>query len=426
MISDRTANASLRGFKPLVSAFLAALLLACGNDAADSDAGPVIDDYFETLQSQLLDAAPGDVIEIPGGKFTFDRPLSLTVDGVTVRGAGMNETVLSFAKQMAGAEALLVTASDFTIEDLAIEDSPGDGLKINEGENIVIRRIRTEWTNGPDTSNGAYGIYPVQTRNVLIEGNVAIGASDAGIYVGQSQNVIVRNNRAEFNVAGIEVENTLDADVYKNVVKNNTGGILVFNMPNLPQLGARTRVFRNRIVSNNTKNFAIPGTAVANVPAGTGVIINSNDQVEIFENDISENNTANIIISSLYASGLDGSETTDTFDPYPEGIFIYDNRLTRGGTNPDSFELQALKTLKFGLTGSLPDVLWDGYVDQAKLVDGALPEALRICIENGPAQIINLDAPNDFKNPSVSTTAHNCQLDTLPPVTLTGSLADNS
>ena len=68
-------------------------------------------------------------------------------------------------------------------------------------------------------------------------------------------NVIVRRNRAEYNVAGIEIENTIDADVYENVATNNTGGILVFNMPNLPQVGERTRVFNNTVIDNNTENF---------------------------------------------------------------------------------------------------------------------------------------------------------------------------
>lgn len=54
---------------------------------------------------------------------------------------------------------------------------------------------------------------------------MAIGASDAGIYVRQSRDVIVRNSRAEFNVAGIEIENTVNADVYGNTATNNTGGI---------------------------------------------------------------------------------------------------------------------------------------------------------------------------------------------------------
>lgn len=69
--------------------------------------------------------------------------------------------------------------------------------------------------------------------NVLIEGCTAIGASDAGIYVGQSKNIIVRNSRAYHNVAGIEIENSLMADVYDNESTENTGGVLVFDLPDL-------------------------------------------------------------------------------------------------------------------------------------------------------------------------------------------------
>ena len=123
----------------------------------------------------------------------------------------------------------MVSADNFTIQDLAIEDTTGDALKVNESNNVVIRNVRTEWTNGPATTNGAYGIYPVQSTNILIDGAVAIGASDAGIYVGQSSQIIVRNSHAESNVAGIEIENSTYADVYNNVAVNNTGGILVFD-----------------------------------------------------------------------------------------------------------------------------------------------------------------------------------------------------
>lgn len=169
--------------------------------------------FQESFRQALETAKPGDVITVPQGTYSFERSLILNTDGVTIRGQGMEKSILSFKGQVAGAEGLSVSASDFTIEDLAIEDTVGDALKVNEGNNIVIRRVRTEWTNGPDVNNGAYGIYPVQTTNVLLEGNVAIAASDAGIYVGQSKQVIVRNNRAEFNVAGIEIENSIGADV---------------------------------------------------------------------------------------------------------------------------------------------------------------------------------------------------------------------
>ena len=254
------------------------LLVGLLNGCADENEATAVDSQ-KVLQLQFMNAKPGDIINIPAGHFEMTRSLSLKVDGVTVRGAGMDKTILSFKNQVSGAEGILVTANDFLIEDLAIEDAKGDALKINEGKNITIRRVRTEWTGGPATENGAYGIYPVQTENVLIEGVVAIGASDAGIYVGQSRQVVVRDSRAEFNVAGIEIENTLDADVYNNVATNNTGGVLVFNMPNLSQEGRRTRIFNNHIVDNNTPNFALPGGAVAGVPAGSGISINSNDQI---------------------------------------------------------------------------------------------------------------------------------------------------
>lgn len=403
----------------LVSTFVLGLAVAaCGqsdNSAASSAADVVTAD---TIMAQLIDAQPGDVIEIPEGTFSFSRGLSLTVDGVTIKGQGMDKTVLSFADQIAGAEGLLVTASDFTIEDIAIEDAKGDGLKINEGENITIRRVRAEWTGGPSTDNGAYGIYPVQTTNVLVEDTITIGASDAGLYIGQSKDVIIRGNRAEYNVAGIEVENTVNADVYNNVATNNTGGILVFNMPQLQQVGGNVRVYDNQVFANNTKNFGHPGTPVASVPAGTGVIVNSNDNVEIFNNEISDNKTGNIIISSLFTTGYTHISAAETFDPYPEGIFIYGNTFSGGGDAPDTPELSLARVALFGADGRLPDIIWDGYVDDAKMVDGAMPDALKICIDNGDVGILNADSPNGFAQPSTDSAPFDCTHDKLPAIDL--------
>jgi parallel beta-helix repeat protein len=390
------------------------LVAACGRGGTDQAApAPSADaGYQKTLQQQLLDARPGDVIEIPAGRFSFDRSLSLRVDGVTIRGAGMDKTVLSFKGQRSGAEGLIVNASGFTLEHLAIEDSKGDGLKVNEGEGIVIRGVRVEWTNGPHTDNGAYGLYPVQTKNVLIEDSVVIGASDAGIYVGQSQNVVVRRNRAERNVAGIEIENCIDADVYDNVATENTGGILVFNMPDLPQPGHTARVFKNRIFRNNTDNFGRKGTAVAAVPAGSGVVIMSNDKVEIFDNDIADNKTANVLIASHYSAGYDSKyKPSAKFDPYPEQIFIHGNRFSGGGDSPDGLDMKALKVAMFGLGGHFPDVFWDGYANAGR--DGG-PQ---ICVQ-GASGVLNADAPNKFKNPKSDPKPFDCKLDPLPAVAL--------
>lgn len=399
------------------------VVYGCGQQqSASTPATPA--DYEKTLRTQLESAKPGDVITIPAGTFPMTRSLVLSTSDVTIKGAGMDKSVLSFKGQIAGAEGLLVNASNFTIEDVAIEDTKGDALKVNEGSNIVIRRVRTEWTGGPNTNNGAYGIYPVMTQNTLVDGSVAIGASDAGIYVGQSQNVVIRNSRAEYNVAGIEIENTIGADVHDNIATNNTGGILVFNMPDLKQPGHNTRVFNNQVVGNNTKNFGAEGSAVASVPAGSGVVINSNDNVEIFDNTIGGNNTANVLISSYYSVQYSGErKLAETFDPYPEGIFIYGNTFSKGGTAPDRTALQTLREAMFGADGNLSDVVWDGIVNTDRFVDGRLPLELSICVDNGAADLLNVDNANKNANPKVDTAAHHCQLEKLPAIVLPGSSA---
>ncbi|MCG8506812.1 MAG: right-handed parallel beta-helix repeat-containing protein [Sphingomonadales bacterium] len=389
----------------------AAMLAACGESEPPA---PEIS-YEETLQTQLIQAQPGDVIEIPAGVHEITRSLSLTVPNVTIRGAGINESVLSFRNQQQGAEGLLVTADDFVIQDLAIEDTIGDALKINESNNVTIRRVRTEWTNGPDPENGAYGIYPVQSRNVLIDESVAIGAADAGIYVGQSSRIIVRNSRAEYNVAGIEIENSTFADVYDNVARNNTGGILVFDLPNLEvQGGQSTRVYNNSIYENNTQNFAPPGAIVGNVPAGTGLIILANDNIEAFGNDFSDNDNVHVMIYSFTLGGR--SYDDPNYDPYPEQIYLYDNSYEGGGTVP----AHPLLAEWHAQTGeNSPDIVWGGLMKE-----GASIENL-VCLGDNPdVTFMNLNGGSDPAQVSTDLAPHTCTLPSLPEVTL-GGLGDD-
>lgn len=426
---------------PLLLLLVVAVLLAgCGDDTAGAPADAAVTTTTEAdapttteappesvpetepidatnLQERLLDAQPGDVVEIPAGTFSFDRSLSLDVDGVTIRGAGIDETILSFADQVAGAEGLLVSASDFTIEDLAIEDTVGDALKINEGENIVIRRVRTEWTGGYATDNGAYGIYPVQATNVLIEESVAIGASDAGIYVGQSNEIIVRNNIAEYNVAGIEIENSNGADVHGNTVTDNTGGILIFNLPGLSQSGSNTRVYDNTIIANNTENFSKPGTAVSVVPAGSGVVVMANDRVEIFGNTFEDNRSASVIVASSFTVDI-ASDGDPDFDGYPEGVFIHDNAYAGGGTEPDSILAILIGVLFPDGDGALPPIVWDGTVDEAKLVDGEPTPENRLCVQEAGAEVVNADAENGLASPVIDAAPFDCTLEPLAPIEL--------
>ncbi len=347
---------------------------------------PSADPYTE-IQEALILANPGDIVHISEGFYKLEDSLSIDIDNLTLQGDGINKTILSFKDQMSGAQGLSVTSDGVTLQDFAVEDAKGDAIKVKGVHGISFIRVRTEWTNGPDELNGAYGLYPVESKNVLIDSCVAIGASDAGIYVGQSENIIVKNSRAEFNVAGIEIENSYYADVFDNHAENNTGGILVFDLPDIPQQGGHhVRVFRNKSINNNTDNFAPEGNIVGEVPRGTGIIIQANSHVEIFENDIGGNDTVNIAIVTY------GYETEDeNYYPHPRAIQVHNNRFTKSGNNPD-LETGVLAKILYELSDkNMPDIFWDGILPMKQIIFGQPDNEKLILGDNGSATFLTIN-----------------------------------
>ncbi|HEX4946390.1 MAG TPA: parallel beta-helix domain-containing protein [Blastocatellia bacterium] len=389
-------------------------LNACSSNTSTQTASSSPQDFAKKLQEDLIKAKPGSVIELPAGKFTFDKTLSLNVPKVTIRGQGMDKTILSFTGQKAGSAGMMVKADDFVVEDLAIEDAAGDALKVENSNNVTMRRVRVEWTGGPKETNGPYGLYPVTCKNVLIEDCVAIAASDAGIYVGQSDGVIMRRNRAEKNVAGIEIENTKNADVYENTATNNTGGIMAFNLPDLPvQGGTNVRIYNNKIIGNNLANFAPSSQIVAGLPTGTGVLVMSIKNVEVFKNVIKDNNTANINITTF--SGRDGKlPDISKYNPFVASVYIHDNEISGGGTKPD-VRLPKIAELAKATGGKFTDILYDGVIEPGK---SGTADA-KICIENnGAATFLNYDAGNGSKKIVKDVNAYKCSLPALAAITL--------
>lgn len=321
----------------------------------------------ERLQEALIAAEPGDVVELAAGRFVLTDGLSLDVNRVTLKGQNAKDSVLDFSGQQGSGEGLLVTSDDVVLRDFAVENSRGDGIKSKGADRIVYHKLRVEWTGGPKATNGAYGIYPVESKNVLIDSVMVRGASDAGIYVGQSDNIIVRESTVLENVAGIEIENSYNADVHDNIATRNTGGVLVFDLPNLPQMGGRNvRIFDNIIVDNMTQNFAPKGNIVANVPTGTGVMVMANRNVEIFDNVIGENGTTNIMIV-----GYRFPYTDAKYDPLPRDVVIWDNQHGRAGWSP---QFRGGKEVAAAMGGSFPQIFWDGAggPDKAPIVGDAV------------------------------------------------------
>lgn len=257
---------------------------------------------------------------------------------------------------------------------------------------------------------------------MFIDSSVAIGASDAGIYVGQSDKIIVRNSRGEYNVAGLEIENSYNADVYDNLLTHNTGGLLVFDLPNLPQQGGRNvRFFRNRSFNNDTPNFAPEGNIVGMVPRGTGLLIMANENVEIFDNEFYDNDTAHVIVSS-YVEDTDD----ETFQPTPKKIHIHHNVFGPGGSNPDPGVFGSIVKETVGTPA--PDIIWDGVLPLWDYFIGDQAEDDKLALHDnthsgnkpfGNANMIMHVLASFLHSPNFDETPYNKSYPALPEVKVT-------
>ncbi|MBZ0289751.1 MAG: right-handed parallel beta-helix repeat-containing protein, partial [Anaerolineae bacterium] len=297
----------------------------------------------ESIQAAVDQALPGDTVLVEPGVYTqtvyVDTP-NLTIKGVV---EGDNRPWLDGQKTLS--DGFNTTGDNFTLEGFGIKNYIGNGVLTTGAEHLVYRDLIIQ-------DAGIYGIYPVETTDVLIEHTVVSGIADAAIYVGQSRGpIIVRNNEVFGNVTGIEIENSTNAEVYDNYAHDNTGGILVFLLPNNPsKVGYNTRVYNNRVENNNLPSFAAENTVVGKVPPGTGIMIMTADSTEVFNNTITGNQTFGIALTSLYI--LYPRDTVFDLGPLPENNWIHDNTFENNGYAP------AGMVRDLGLPGA--DVGWTG------------------------------------------------------------------
>jgi cytochrome c peroxidase len=295
----------------------------------------------ESIQEAVDKAGRNGVVRIYPG--TYHENVLVIHHGVTIEGVIRNGKRPVLDGRNLLPDAISGLGNDFTVANLEIRNYQGNGVVVHKARNVVYRNLILHNT-------GLYGVYPIECDGVLVEDCKVSGTRDAGIYVGQSRNIVVRRNEAFQNVTGIEIENCVNAIVEDNYVHNNTGGILVFLLPFNPskvQDGCIVR--RNRVINNNTPNFADPEAIVSNVLKGTGIMLLAADNTEVYENEIVGNGAFGIMTIGLRQ--IFPAPTPLDVDPNPDGNRIYNNILRDNGKDPD----ERLK--RFGIPPV--DLLWD-------------------------------------------------------------------
>jgi parallel beta-helix repeat protein len=338
--------------------------------------------------------AADTTIVLAAGTYMMTNEVSIqSTAKVHILGQGIDTTVLDWKGTTAQVNGIVAASSDgFLVQDFTVKNSIKDGIRVEASDGITYRKIKATWDNALESTNGAYGIYPVRSKHVLVEDSEAINAADAGLYVGQCQQVIVRNNNVHGNVAGLEIENTEFADVYGNDVHNNTGGLVVFDLPGNPIVGRDIRIHNNMVHDNNGLNFAAGGT-VAAIPVGTGTFAMASRRVEIKDNAYSNNKTVDIaivsgliiesdmskwtidtttvqgditglgLLPSFMMNGTPVADATKFSNFRSENIVISGNTHMGSGTSPDPFDpghLGQLLTVRYNaIMKPVDSVLYD-------------------------------------------------------------------
>lgn len=318
----------------------------------------------QDMVNAMIQLKPGDTLEFGCGFFELEQGLLVqATEDVLIKGCGKDKTVLSFrnSANVTGLEALNVRG--ITVEEMTIADSPGDAFKLKGVKWGTLRNVRAIWSGGgaepiskenyqqrihvsctkppmskgdptpdyiPSSSSGRYGIYPVESEHILVEGSESIGASDAGIYVGQTDNAIIKTSRAAYNVMGFEIENVRQGEYDTNIAECNTGGFLIYDLENITRYGDGSVMLNNIARKNNTYNFGQSGL-VAMVPRGVGFITLGYDNIEVYNNLFEDHSTAAVLYISYELIDGKGGTGDKKLDPYTEGLHMYNNVMRNSG-----------------------------------------------------------------------------------------------
>jgi len=330
----------------------------------------------QSIQAAIDRAAPGTRVYVLAGVYreTADptNGLHITKSGIRLigqTGPGKRVVLENAGNQRNG----IVVVPDDRTECMACHTDLSQPFPVKEGvamglemrepmthgieiRGITIRGFRnnglfTENVDGfqivdvESVDNADYGIFPTLSKNGIVTHSRATGSHDSGIWVETSENVLVSYNLVEGNVNGFEVSNSDDILLAHNVARHNTVGMAILLLPDIfdDRAGAKRIDMRdNHIHDNNEPNTARPGSILAEVPSGTGILHLGVDDSEIARNRIENNGFSGIAIAD-YCIAVSLSPFTCAVDPTITDEFLADegaennrvvgNILVNNGTN---------------------------------------------------------------------------------------------
>ena len=298
-----------------------------------------------SIQAAVDAAHPGDTVVVPPGR--YHESVTIAKSGITIRGsrgavldASGFSVGIRAASAPGGPGCPAPSLSGIVVDGLRVENAGFTGVLLRGVDGFAVR-------DGVYAGNEEYAVFPICSRNGLIEGNHVEGTDDAAIYVGNSHDVVVERNHATDSTVGIEIENSTDLVVRDNTAIGNTAGIVIFVLPGLAlPVTEVVLVERNVVMHNNRPNPVLPNQdAVGSIPTGTGILSVGADRVVVRENRVVGNDSGGIAVIALPFPNPD-----PRVDPFPDSTQVLSNVALANGRRPDP--------LRSSFAGA--DLIYDG------------------------------------------------------------------
>jgi len=294
------------------------------------------------IQMAVDEAVPGDTIRVAPG--TYSGPtISVKTSGLTITGSkaaivdATGDTYgITVGTQLTfdpGPSCPAHGVSDFNISGLSVRNAEQTGI-------FLFGVDKFEVSGGNYLNNGEYGIFPRCSRDGLISQNSGGGGNDATIYIGVDENTVVEKNRLTGGELGIELENTSNSVVQGNKLTDNTTGIFVIVLPNLPTSSTETALIEGNVVHKNNRPNPFPPVCQAPgtppgcveeffddlqlLPSGSGIINVGGHNVTIRGNVVNGNDTVGVgVVENPFGFGSS------------DGTAVVDNTIMQNGKSPD-------------------------------------------------------------------------------------------
>ncbi len=308
----------MRSDYPLVRLICRCCIIVLTLGPLSAAAADIVVNPGSRIQDAVNRAVSGDTVRVMPGLYEetvyIDKD-NVDLIGVIVDGA---RPVLDGGKKDLH-DGIIASGHGVTIEGFEVRNYRSNGITTQGANNFRIR-------NNIVDNIFLYGIFPQFGKNGLVSQNIVSRCTDAGIYVGISENIDIIANELFDNALGIEAENSHKILIEANYAHDNAVGIPVTIFPGLQTKSAADVIVRNNmVINNNSTDFERSKDR-----AGRGITVSAIDRVTIEGNIVKNNQSCGVCISSL--SALGGAFPVDAaIEPEPDEIRILGNLFVHNG-----------------------------------------------------------------------------------------------